>query len=157
MRHDHDWGYLLFLAAWMTMLMGCASPEAVIRVEEAQAKAISNYAASMTVIARQTLDAYRREALAHARYKARAALDSQTGTDGKVAREIVETVAVELARIEGEIAAEVAKAERALAQAAMDLDDAESFRTEVRRWLAAGGVEPETARSIGDMILERLK
>lgn len=139
------------------VLVGCAAPQPILDADRAGDTAMANYAHNVQAIARAALDAWKREALAAARYKWRTAMDAASAGTGSVPRELIEEAQKELDRIAGEIDAEVGRAEAALAKAQLDLADAEAFRAEVRAWLSSGGVAPETARALADLIEDRWK
>jgi hypothetical protein len=120
-------------------------------------RSIANYARNTGEIARQTAAAYRAEALAHARYRARMSLDACTTPAGAVPRETVEAVILELRRIEAEIDVEAGKVEQAMVRARLDLEDAAAFRAEVAAYLAADGATPATIQAISDTILNRFE
>lgn len=137
----------------VALLSGCAAPKPIVDAEAAAAKAEAAGTRNLDVIARAAADAYRREAIAHADYKSRVALDRATEPDGKVARETVEAVAKERARIMAEIDVEHDKILRALLKSRIDLDDAAALRAEVRAYLIAEGAGPETVRTVSDLFL----
>lgn len=159
-RHwpDDDCVLLLVLGIALALLtLGCSAPQAITAADDAADKSLAAYSRNMQTIARAALDAWRREAHEAARYKWRVAMDTASAGTGAVPRETVEAAAKELDRIRGEIDKETAAVEAALARAALDLEDAAAFRAEVRAWLTGGGVTPETARGLVDLIEARLQ
>lgn len=148
----------LFLAAVLAaVLAGCSAPAAIRQAQEAADRSIATYARNTGEIARQAAAAYRAEALAHARYRARMSLDACTTPAGGVPRETVEAVLLELRRIEAEIDAETGKIEQAMAAARLDLEDSAAFRAEVGAYLATDGVSAATAGAIADQIQARME